>query len=256
LDHTKTKPEEITERNTIPTETGWQIETDQKLNSDVIKKQQSVSHYSDDLNTYGISAKSNKKIDSILFKLAIITFILLTLIAVHMILQVFFFAPRPSSSYHWENLWIFVITWPILSFVLWKWWKKRRGNYAIKNSQPELIGEVRGFTQRSENISTSHLQHTIWNFRIERYIEGKQLPPIPVEMRGQKFEGSINEGDSIQLLKNWQKGLHKTNKVFNLTINVMVKAKQKGLLTIYPWLWGLLFFIIFWIIVFINIVNN
>lgn len=121
-----------------------------------------------------------------------------------------------------------LVFWIVIILVIWLFprIKKKIKDKSSQNEELFLQGEVRGFAIRVENKLSYEIADTIWTFRLERYFKGQQLPPIPVEMRGKKFEGFINEGDTIKLLSDWKEGLHKTKEVFNLTNNTLVKAKR------------------------------
>ena len=122
----------------------------------------------------------------------------------------------------------------------------RRGkNTTAGRSSAALEGEVRGFKERMERNNqqaTPSSDETIWTFRLERYQDGRQLLPIPVEMRGHRFTGFINEGDTVRLLDKWRgEGLHRTKRVYNVTNSIRVEAKKKGL-SIWLKLWIVIFF--------------
>jgi len=109
----------------------------------------------------------------------------------------------------------------------------------MKKQPKNIEGVVRGFTERKEQKNHySPLFINVWNFRLERFKDGNQLPVIPIEIRGININGFINEGDTIKLLKRWKGGMHFTNKVFNVTTNVIIKVKKRYI--------GLKFFI--WIL--------
>ncbi len=119
-----------------------------------------------------------------------------------------------------------------------------------------LIGQVQGFLESSEG---SQLRERIWNFTLQRYQDGKYLPPIPVEMRGYSLRGYIRNGDAVRLLDPWQEGtLLQTRKVYNETQHVLVRA-----LSFWEWQRGaIIFFALFtlamlvlFLIVVISIIN-
>jgi hypothetical protein len=101
---------------------------------------------------------------------------------------------------------------------------------AIGNNPSQLLrGEVRGFRERVEQHGSgqygSVAPDIIWSFRIERYEGGNRLPPIPVEMRGHKFKGFINEGDTVELHDRWREGeTARPKQIFNVTNNAAVKC--------------------------------
>lgn len=109
----------------------------------------------------------------------------------------------------------------------------RRKNSPIDQQGSQILqGEVRGFKERRDNTSKgfgASLDRIVWSFRLERYQDGQRLPPIPVEIIGQQFVGSINEGDTVRLRKKkWGGGTYSTKRVFSVTNNTDVIAKKKG----------------------------
>lgn len=80
-----------------------------------------------------------------------------------------------------------------------------------------VIGEVRDFRERRE--TEGQYTWTIWNFRVERYDDsGNQMQPVPVEIKGMKFEGAVSEGDWVELPGDWKPGEVASPKKFtNLT---------------------------------------
>jgi hypothetical protein len=108
----------------------------------------------------------------------------------------------------------------------------RKSKPKVNSTNSQMRGEVRGFKERMERKNqnaTNSSDDTVWTFRLERYQNGNRLPPIPVELRGQVFTGFINEGDTVELLDRWRgEGLHRTTQVYNVTNDVMVKAKKRG----------------------------
>ncbi|MGD2090313.1 MAG: zinc ribbon domain-containing protein [Candidatus Aminicenantes bacterium] len=127
--------------------------------------------------------------------------------------------------------WLFVVLlvgWAFFAFLCWLWHVKRKRSQTVRQGSQMLQGEVRGFQERGERTG-SGMDYTIWTFRLERYQEGRRLPPIPVEMRGRKFTGFINEGDTVKLLdKGWNGGMHSTKQVFNVTNGMKVGTKKQG----------------------------
>ena len=89
-------------------------------------------------------------------------------------------------------------------------------------------GQVSGSAQRWE---TDHGEQVlVWDFRLERADEkGAPLPRIPVEMRGQGFDGSLSDGDWVQVDGKWQQGetLH-VDAARNLTTGAEVRSKRHG----------------------------
>lgn len=86
----------------------------------------------------------------------------------------------------------------------------------------ELIkGQVSGMQQRFEPGGA------VWDFRVERTDpSGKPLPRVAVELRGQSFQGSINNGDWVELFGEWRSGdVVKVDEVKNLTTNATVRTQ-------------------------------
>jgi hypothetical protein len=105
----------------------------------------------------------------------------------------------------------------------------------IGNSPSKLLrGEVRGFRERVEQHGSSQYGSSapdiIWSFRVERYQDGHRLSPIPVEMRGVKFKGFINEGDTVEIIEPWREGetVH-PKQIFNVTNNANVSIAKPSL---------------------------
>jgi len=87
---------------------------------------------------------------------------------------------------------------------------QRRGSATVQ-------GQVRGIQQRTETYGDAGGEQ-IWTFRIERYDEaGNRLPPVPVQMRGARFSGSLHEGDEVRVTGRWKDGTLVTDRVQNLT---------------------------------------
>lgn len=67
----------------------------------------------------------------------------------------------------------------------------------------------------------------MWNFRLERHdARGDQLPPVPVEMRGYSFSGSISVGDEVTVQGQWREGTLAVEELYNLTTSAQVRAKS------------------------------
>ena len=85
-------------------------------------------------------------------------------------------------------------------------------------------GIVSGLQQRQEMFGRTYF--TVWNFRLERTDSaGHPMTPIPVEMRGRRFNGAINNGDLVDVRGRPQPGkLVRTRRVRNLTVGTDVRA--------------------------------
>ncbi|MEU1627786.1 hypothetical protein ABZ746_21120 [Streptomyces sp. NPDC020096] len=85
-------------------------------------------------------------------------------------------------------------------------------------------GQVRGVQSRSEQRGESDYE-AVWTFRVERYDEaGNRVMLTPVEMRGRKFEGAINDGDWVQARGRMRAGTLRVKEVENLTTGAVVRA--------------------------------
>ncbi len=89
-----------------------------------------------------------------------------------------------------------------------------------------IAGEVRGFQTRTENKGRNAGNLIVWTFRLQRYDDaGNELPPLPVEMRGKRFDGFINEGDRVEVHGRWKEGRDvRAKRVHNLTTAVVVRS--------------------------------
>jgi hypothetical protein len=91
-----------------------------------------------------------------------------------------------------------------------------------------ITGEARGFQSRTESRGPQSPAEIVWTFRVERYdTDGNRLPPVPVEMRSDSFEGFINEGDVVAVPGRWREGqiLHATT-LRNITTGALVTARS------------------------------
>ncbi|MGV9248052.1 hypothetical protein [Streptomyces sp. NPDC003710] len=98
----------------------------------------------------------------------------------------------------------------------------------------EFTGVVRDFQQRQEQRQQQ--QQGIWNFRVERHDQsGNKLVPIPVEMRGYSFVGSISDGDEVHLRGRWRHGTLRVDEIINLTTHARVRVWPSRRLTTICW---------------------
>jgi hypothetical protein len=141
----------------------------------------------------------------------------------------------------------------------------------VKNifaGSPKITGTIRGFREREEEdrryrpdpLMPKRL--SIWTFVVDRYDEaGNRLTPVPVEMRGHKFNGVVDEGDTVEIDAKWKEGqtlLVKTLR--NKTTGGVVEAIiQYGVVEVTRWAVGrgcLILFVIGLIALAIYIISN
>lgn len=89
-------------------------------------------------------------------------------------------------------------------------------------SKTKIVGYVRGLSQR---FAQQNMQ--IYSFRVETYdAQGNRQPPVTVEMQGLSFEGSLNEGDQVEIDHKPRPGKAiKIKALMNLTSGAVFKAK-------------------------------
>jgi hypothetical protein len=96
-------------------------------------------------------------------------------------------------------------------------------------SAPGVIrGKASGLQQRLEYKTRRPL--VVWNFRLERWdSSGSPMTRVPVEMRGQSFQGSLNNGDWIEVRAKWKPGktVH-ASRVTDLSTSTVVRARGWG----------------------------
>lgn len=110
----------------------------------------------------------------------------------------------------------------------------RRGRATVE-------GQIRGIQQRVESLGEG-ATNTVWTFRLERYDrDGNRLPPIPVQLRGLRFEGFVSEGDDVRVTGEWKDGTLVTERVENLTTHATVKAKSHRKLMVASFIFFLVF---------------
>jgi hypothetical protein len=102
------------------------------------------------------------------------------------------------------------------------------GTKAMSNGL-QLQGVVRGFRESRQSMPRFNypdLDLIVWSFQLERHSETEErLDPIPVEMRGKYFSGSINEGNVVRLYeKSWHGGIVRTKRVYNVTFTEDILA--------------------------------
>jgi hypothetical protein len=87
-----------------------------------------------------------------------------------------------------------------------------------------IIGEVRDFHDRTQK--QGQLNFTVWSFRVDRYdASGNLLQPVPVEVKGEIINGSISDGDWVELPGDWKSGqIAQPEFVKNLTTGATVQG--------------------------------
>lgn len=89
-------------------------------------------------------------------------------------------------------------------------------------SKTKIVGYVRGLSGRMMQ------NQQVYSFRVETFdAKGNRLPPITVEMKGIGFEGSLNEGDQVEIDKKPSPGkLIRVSKVRNITAGSTFTVKE------------------------------
>jgi hypothetical protein len=122
-------------------------------------------------------------------------------------------------------------------------WQRALGRRATRPGRRRrgIVGEARAVQRRMEDAGSCNVE--VLSFRIERYDEnGNRLPPVPVQIKGASFVGTIQEGDQVQLKERWKPGrIVQVKRIQNLTTQNTVTAKGQG---VGPWM-GLILFVLF-----------
>ena len=101
-----------------------------------------------------------------------------------------------------------------------------------------VVGQAHRIEARTETIGQGTHQ-TVVTFRVERYDDaGNQILMVPVQMKGLSYEGSVSEGDWVQVGGRRRAGTLHAKELKNLTTGAVVKTKGVPL---YVW-------VLFWII--------
>jgi hypothetical protein len=102
-------------------------------------------------------------------------------------------------------------------------------------------GVVRDLRHRDHD--DAGMPMTVVDFRIERHdASGNRLAPVPVQMRGQSFSGSVNNGDEIRVNKaEWRHGTLRVTALHNLSTGASVRAGRHRGWTIVTWLFTVVF---------------
>jgi hypothetical protein len=97
----------------------------------------------------------------------------------------------------------------------------------VKKSGKNLTGEARSVEWRMESGGNVNIK--VFSFRVQRYDNlGNPMEPIPVQMRGVVFTGTIQEGDKVCIPGEWKVGhLLQPKKIDNLTTKSVFKPGRK-----------------------------
>lgn len=86
-------------------------------------------------------------------------------------------------------------------------------------------GQVRGSQVRAE-AGANNSSSVIMTFRVARYDEaGDPVALVPVEMRGNSFEGSVSDGDWVSARGRMRRGTLRVKELNNLTTGAVVRVK-------------------------------
>jgi hypothetical protein len=88
------------------------------------------------------------------------------------------------------------------------------------------VGKARQIQRILENDPWTRGQLTRLTFRVERPDElGQASPPIPIQMRAPRIDGSISEGDWVEVPAGWAPGKN-VKKIRNLTTYETIQARN------------------------------
>lgn len=108
----------------------------------------------------------------------------------------------------------------------------RRLNRKKMGSDYEYEGKVHGFAVKSEQAlfgPSNNPTQIVWTFTLLRFNDelGSPLPRIPIEMRGKRFDGFINDEDTVVVKGKWKEGeVLKVNELYNKSNNIRVKTHR------------------------------
>jgi hypothetical protein len=75
------------------------------------------------------------------------------------------------------------------------------------------------------SMSGNNVSVAVWNFNIVRYDRhgNQEHPMMPVEMRGRRLTGILNDGEWVSVPGKWQRGrVRRVKQVLNLTTDTYV----------------------------------
>jgi hypothetical protein len=88
-------------------------------------------------------------------------------------------------------------------------------------------GRVRGLRHRIEDYGEDSPTYTVWTFRLDRHDSaGNSLRPVPVQMRGAAFDGSLDEGDVVRVAGRWKDGTLHGERIDNLTTGAAITRRS------------------------------
>ncbi|MFB9734820.1 hypothetical protein [Streptomyces sp. NPDC057386] len=100
----------------------------------------------------------------------------------------------------------------------------RRGR-AANGGHSVVEGAVRGSQVRTE-YRGERTSEVIWTLRVETYdTDGNLFSVVPVEMRGQTFEGSVGDGDWVRARGRMKSGTLRPTELENLTTGAVMRVK-------------------------------
>jgi hypothetical protein len=103
---------------------------------------------------------------------------------------------------------------------------------SMRSRQPGQKDSIEGEAHYIQHRQEAQ-QGYILTFRVERYDRvGNRSQPVPVEMRGYKITGFINEGDQVRMSGTWKGGLLQATRVDNVTTGAVVTVKRTGWWTV------------------------
>jgi hypothetical protein len=92
-------------------------------------------------------------------------------------------------------------------------------------SGDEIVGTVRNFRVRSEPPPFRGVTIVVWSFQLDLQNGGGSGQPVLVEMRGNSFEGVIDDGDVVAVRARARpREVVQPKEVYNMTKGVMVRA--------------------------------
>jgi hypothetical protein len=105
--------------------------------------------------------------------------------------------------------------------------KRAAAGHPVSDAE-HLRGRVSLLRSRNELMGTRY--GTVWNFRVDSWdSEGKSQPAVAVEMRGLQFNGSLGEGDWVEITGPWEAGKNfRVARLQNITMNAPVLVDDSG----------------------------